>query len=422
MVISSRKSQTVLEKKKPDFLDAIQTKRPMHITVQSGSENCVCEECQDPILEWEEEHREPKDDDSDREGYEGYSSTASVDQQDLDEESSFEEGTGPATPLPTNLDDAFGRLTCEDSSPIVVQHHDEQDSAPFERCDVKGKGKPVGSDVSDEQVDVSYSSGASGYNVDNFPDHLGVSKATILAKESQAGFFEGVVIDLVESDEDEDDEDFLLRNTKNCRRSSSSQILVDSSEDETHGRSIPTRKRPIRQRVPTTTLNIESDSDDDSCHVLSDFDDESSSDAGDLRVASRRSFSKLAKTPTRLDLETENWNPNRTKLKTAVAPASFKKNKEALSKEFFDEYNNAVFEGQLATQVNIVWSNKLRTTAGLTRLKRRQVDFTPGAGLKRSATIELSTKVLDDPERLASTLLHEMVHAAAWILGKSVFW
>ena len=32
----------------------------------------------------------------------------------------------------------------------------------------------------------------------------------------------------------------------------------------------------------------------------------------------------------------------------------------------------------------------------------------------RVATIELSTKVIDDEERLRSTLLHEMCHAAQW--------
>ena len=40
----------------------------------------------------------------------------------------------------------------------------------------------------------------------------------------------------------------------------------------------------------------------------------------------------------------------------------------------------------------------------------------PGVPLERLASIELSTKVLDDEERLESTLLHEMVHAAAWLV------
>jgi hypothetical protein len=35
----------------------------------------------------------------------------------------------------------------------------------------------------------------------------------------------------------------------------------------------------------------------------------------------------------------------------------------------------------------------------------------------RVATIELSTKVIDDEERLRSTLLHEMCHAAQWLVS-----
>jgi SprT-like family len=395
-MIASNDSQTAVAKK-PDFLDAILTRRSTHINVQSGMEKCNCGECQPPILDWEQECREPNDDNSEPEVY---SSTGSMDQQDLGEESLFEEGRTPATPLASDLDDAFGRLTCDDS-PNTDQH------------DRRLEGDGVVSGVSDQLYNDSCYSRASGNHVDGIPNFPGSSRAN----EPKIGVYDSLVIDLMDTDEEEDDEDFPARNSGKARQSSSSLILVDSSEDET---CVPTPKYPARQRVPTKTLHIESDSDDDNCEALSDFHDESSSDS-DLHAPSRRSFSKLAKTPSRLDLDTENWNPNRMKLKETMAPATFKKKREAMSKAYFDEYNKAVFEGQLATQVNIVWSNKLRTTAGLTRLKRRQVDFTPGAGMERSATIELSTKVLDDPERLASTLLHEMVHAAAWILGKSVF-
>jgi predicted SprT family Zn-dependent metalloprotease len=94
---------------------------------------------------------------------------------------------------------------------------------------------------------------------------------------------------------------------------------------------------------------------------------------------------------------------------------SFKKNKSELSARYFQEFNAIAFEGKL-TCVNVEWSNKLSTTAGLTRLRRRQQDFIPGLAPSRVATIELSSKVIDDIERLRSTLLHEMVHAAAWVI------
>lgn len=65
--------------------------------------------------------------------------------------------------------------------------------------------------------------------------------------------------------------------------------------------------------------------------------------------------------------------------------------------------------GRLAPCTTVRWSNKLRTTAGLTRLKGYRMG-------NPSAIIELSSKVLDDRTRLRSTLLHEMCHAAAYVL------
>ena len=40
----------------------------------------------------------------------------------------------------------------------------------------------------------------------------------------------------------------------------------------------------------------------------------------------------------------------------------------------------------------------------------------PGIPQDRIVSIELSTKVVDCKERLEATLMHEMVHAAAWVI------
>ena len=37
--------------------------------------------------------------------------------------------------------------------------------------------------------------------------------------------------------------------------------------------------------------------------------------------------------------------------------------------------------------------------------------------VERFSVIELSSKVLDSPDRLRDTLIHEMCHAAAWIIS-----
>ena len=94
--------------------------------------------------------------------------------------------------------------------------------------------------------------------------------------------------------------------------------------------------------------------------------------------------------------------------------ASFQRNRDQITELTFDEFNRKAFKGGLE-KVTIQWSKKLNTTAGITRLQKETRDMTPGVPLRRRAVIELSTKVVDDQKKLRETLLHELVHAAAWI-------
>jgi len=90
----------------------------------------------------------------------------------------------------------------------------------------------------------------------------------------------------------------------------------------------------------------------------------------------------------------------------------FNKHKESITRALFDEFNANVFDRQLPSAFEISWSKKLLTTAGLTHYKRTTVD-----GVRIfTARIELSTKVLDSVHKLEATLLHEMCHAAAWLV------
>jgi hypothetical protein len=99
-----------------------------------------------------------------------------------------------------------------------------------------------------------------------------------------------------------------------------------------------------------------------------------------------------------------------------VSKASFRKRREQRARTIFTDFNRAAFSGALI-KVELMWSNKLRTTAGLTRLRWK---LDGGGAAERSATIELSTKIIDEEHRLRSTLLHEMCHAAAWFLLQKV--
>lgn len=83
--------------------------------------------------------------------------------------------------------------------------------------------------------------------------------------------------------------------------------------------------------------------------------------------------------------------------------------REAMVKEMYRMYNASAFEGKLPDDLSITWSKKLLTTAGITRSR------TLATG-ERSSAIELSIKVVVDEQRLASTLLHELCHVAAWLI------
>ncbi|XP_033150349.1 uncharacterized protein LOC108604974 [Drosophila busckii] len=83
----------------------------------------------------------------------------------------------------------------------------------------------------------------------------------------------------------------------------------------------------------------------------------------------------------------------------------FKTKRTELAQHLYDLYNEKVFDGCL--NAGIEWSKKLRNTAGRCHNHRRPT---------RHCKLELSEKVLTSADRLRCTLIHEMCHAAAWIV------
>jgi hypothetical protein len=95
--------------------------------------------------------------------------------------------------------------------------------------------------------------------------------------------------------------------------------------------------------------------------------------------------------------------------RTPKTISRFTRRKISLTRELFDKYNESVFHESLPTDLPVSWNSRLLTTAGITKMKK-------SSSHDRTAAIELSTKVVDDEERLRITLLHEMCHAAAWLI------
>ncbi|EFN54886.1 hypothetical protein CHLNCDRAFT_13364, partial [Chlorella variabilis] len=89
----------------------------------------------------------------------------------------------------------------------------------------------------------------------------------------------------------------------------------------------------------------------------------------------------------------------------------WKKQREELTAQLFQEFNRTVFEGQLPAGLELRWNARLLTTAGLTHY-RREIPDDP-----YTARVELSSKVLDGFSKLERTLCHELCHVAAWLVN-----
>ncbi|KAI0032121.1 SprT-like family-domain-containing protein [Vararia minispora EC-137] len=78
--------------------------------------------------------------------------------------------------------------------------------------------------------------------------------------------------------------------------------------------------------------------------------------------------------------------------------------------ELFAELNKTVFGNGLPESTQLIWSNRLLSTAGRARWRRSKDGV-------QSTEIELATKILDSEERIRNTLSHEMCHLACWVIN-----
>uniref|UniRef100_A0A8R1XTL1 SprT-like domain-containing protein n=1 Tax=Onchocerca volvulus TaxID=6282 RepID=A0A8R1XTL1_ONCVO len=83
----------------------------------------------------------------------------------------------------------------------------------------------------------------------------------------------------------------------------------------------------------------------------------------------------------------------------------FPRIRKELTAKLFDLYRRRCFKNKLDSNMVLEWNTRLRLTAGRCRCKSNG-----------TASIELSVKVCDTPERLRDALLHELCHAAVWVI------
>ncbi|CAM9282923.1 unnamed protein product [Chrysoparadoxa australica] len=105
--------------------------------------------------------------------------------------------------------------------------------------------------------------------------------------------------------------------------------------------------------------------------------------------------------------------------------AMFQRQRDDLTARYFRIFNEGAFDGALSS-VQVTWSKKLLQTAGITVCTKLRA---LSGKMTHKAKVELSTKVVDSEDKLRSTLLHELCHAAAWLVDKTakpphgkVFW
>lgn len=132
------------------------------------------------------------------------------------------------------------------------------------------------------------------------------------------------------------------------------------------------------------------------------------------QIAQKSFLASLSK-----DVSTEHADP-----KAIPYKVNYNTTKEELCKFLFKLFNEKVFDSKLPRDMPIEWSVRLRGTAG--KCYNKQSLKTLGNTV-RSSRIVLATKILDSPDRLRDTLIHELCHAATWLInnvsdGHGNFW
>nr|CAG4650880.1 EOG090X0464 [Simocephalus serrulatus]SVE94165.1 EOG090X0464 [Simocephalus serrulatus] len=91
---------------------------------------------------------------------------------------------------------------------------------------------------------------------------------------------------------------------------------------------------------------------------------------------------------------------------------NFRKYRDELTARLFVLFNEKVFKNNLPRDFSITWNSRLTRTAGYCRhFTKRDKGIT-----SFESRVELSVKVVDTPCRLRDTLIHELCHAATWVI------
>ncbi|XP_017773813.1 PREDICTED: acidic repeat-containing protein [Nicrophorus vespilloides] len=103
---------------------------------------------------------------------------------------------------------------------------------------------------------------------------------------------------------------------------------------------------------------------------------------------------------------------------------NYKTYKDQLLQKLFKLYNEKIFGNAISEDSPIEWSDRMTGTAGYCVC--RKITHKNGK-IERKVRFKLSTKILDSADRLRDTFVHELCHAATWLVnevsdGHGPFW
>lgn len=125
---------------------------------------------------------------------------------------------------------------------------------------------------------------------------------------------------------------------------------------------------------------------------------------------------------------TKKGEPSQAAVQKAAKKA-FSQSKHDVADKFLHELDDRITKGQLSELsagtggIRVEWTNKLNTTAGRANWKRETIKSknkdgeTISVRYRHHASIELSTKVIDDSHRLLNVIAHEFCHLANFMIS-----
>ncbi|XP_075716879.1 germ cell nuclear acidic protein-like [Rhinoderma darwinii] len=191
---------------------------------------------------------------------------------------------------------------------------------------------------------------------------------------------------------------------------SNNVIVISDDDDDDDDDDFRSEETSIRKRLRTSDTEatdasnwwespvVISDSDDDDCITTAVTDKDPAEYPEDPTSEERRPICNIQN--CFIEDITSSTSPYRT---------NFQATKQELVTRLYKLYNQTVFNNQLPDTLPITWSKRLTATSARCCNVREDVD--------RYSQIEISEKVCDSAERVRDALIHEMCHAACWLIN-----